>query len=319
MVRHIVLISIFAASMMIPFGCKDKNDFPVLKGPFLGQRPPGMTPAVFAPNVFSDFTYAFCSVFSPDGNEFYFTAAKSENDKAGIFWMRRIDDIWTKPEPAPINSPEIDNDMRISADGNRIFFQSWRPLPGSNTPDKSGLLWFSIRLGNAWSDPLPVKCGGKILRAGYPDISLNGTLYFSTRDKNSGNVDIHRSGLINGAYCSPENLGCPPNTEYIEADLCVSPDESYIVVACWERPDNIGGVESDLYISFCKSDGSWTPLKNMGETINTKHIENCPTISPDGRYFFYQRCNRTDKSETYWVSIKIIEEFKLVTLETGDE
>lgn len=319
MIKTIVSVCLISLIIFFFGYCSQKVDFPILKGPYLGQRAPDLTPAVFAPEVFSDFKYAFCSVFSPDGNEFYFTAAKSENDKAGIYWMHRIDDIWIKPEPAPINSREIDNDMRISADGNRIFFQSWRPLPGSNTPDKSGLLWFSIRIGNAWSEPMPVKCGGKILRAGYPDISLNGTLYFSTRDKNTGNVDIHRSGFINGAYAPPENLGSPPNTEYIEADLCVSPDEGYIIVSCWERPDNTGGIESDLYISFCKSDGSWTQLKNMGETINTKHIENCPTISPEGRYFFFQRFNRTDKSETYWVSTKIIEELKLDALKKGDE
>ena len=269
-----------------------------------------MTPELFAQNLFSDFKYTFCSVFSPDGKEYYFAAARSEDDKAGIYWMRRMDDEWTKPEPAPFNSPEINHDMRLSADGSKIYFQSWRPLPGSDKPDKTGCFWFSERLQEGWGKPNPVKCGGKVLRAGYPDISRNGTLYFSTRDKNTKNVDIHRSRWISGAYTPPENLGTLINTEYIEGDLCVSPDEQYIIVACWERPDNTGGGLSDLYISFRRSDMSWTELINMGAIINSKHIENCPTISPDGKYFFFQRFDGVDQSDTYWVDVKIIDEFK---------
>lgn len=45
-------------------------------------------------------------------------------------------------------------------------------------------------------------------------------------------IDIHYSQLINGVYTFPENIGKPINTEYIEGDLCLSPDERYIIVAC---------------------------------------------------------------------------------------
>ena len=137
--------------LMILMGCEKQHDFPVLKGPYLGQTPPGMKSEVFAPELFSDFKYTFCSVFSPDGSEYYFAAARTEKNKAGIYWMQRRNDIWTKPEPAPFNSPEINHYMRFSADGSKIFFQSWRPLPGSNTPDELGCLWFSVRKNNGCS------------------------------------------------------------------------------------------------------------------------------------------------------------------------
>ena len=29
------------------------KDFPVLKGPYLGQKPPGMNPEIFAPGIIS--------------------------------------------------------------------------------------------------------------------------------------------------------------------------------------------------------------------------------------------------------------------------
>ena len=280
-----------------------------MRGPYLGQKPPGMTPVLFASEILTSYkpNYSFCSVFSPDGNEFYFCTGDKTCD---IVCMKRVDNRWTQPETVSFNSQYNDIDMRISVDGFRIFFQSWRPLPGSSVPDSHGLLWFSVRTKRGWREPQPVKCADTILRAGYPDISSRGTLYFSMRDMNTGNVDIHCSRFINGSYGPPENLGNSINTDYVEGDLCVSPDESFIIVSCWDRPDNIGGAEGDLYVSFRKEDGSWTKLKNMGEAINTEYIENCPTISPDGRYFFFQRFNGINKSETYWVSARIIQGLK---------
>jgi Tol biopolymer transport system component len=65
-----------------PFGrtmhaCQD--DFPILKGPYLGQKPPGMTPEIFAPGIVSTGLDELNSVFSPDGDEFYFCVRNSTN------------------------------------------------------------------------------------------------------------------------------------------------------------------------------------------------------------------------------------------------
>jgi hypothetical protein len=109
---------------------------------------------------------------------------------------------------------------------------------------------------------------------------------------------------------NPINLGNSINTKHAEGDMCVAPDESFLVISCWRRPDNNG--ERDLYISFRnKIDGSWTKLINMGKIINNEHNENCPMISPDGKYFFFFRYDpTTKKAMTYWIDIKIIENLK---------
>ena len=99
------------------------------------------------------------------------------------------------------------------------------------------------------------------------------------------------------------------NTDYIEGDVSIAPDESYLVVACWNRPDNNG--ECDLYVSFHKQDGSWTALKNMGKSINKVLIENNPTITPDGKYLFYMSVDGTGEAptcSTYWVSTRMIKD-----------
>jgi Tol biopolymer transport system component len=86
----------------------------------------------------------------------------------------------------------------------------------------------------------------------------------------------------------------------------VAPDESFLIVSCWNRPDNRG--VSDLYISFRNSNGEWSRLQNMGESLNSDLDENCPTLSPDGKYFFFDRRNPvTGENNIYWVDARIIE------------
>ncbi|MFC2141335.1 hypothetical protein ACFLR7_00190 [Acidobacteriota bacterium] len=291
---------------------KPKDDFPVLKGPYLGQKPPGMTPEIFAPGIASTDCGEFNSVFSPDGNEFYYSQTNKEKKKDQIMSMKRVNDRWTKPEIAPFSGEYDDCDMSISHDGQRFFFISiGRILPGGSTPTKRNYLWFMEKTQSGWGEPQLLEYPGNVGGV-YPISTNNGTLYFSSRlEENFGKADIYRSQFVSGSYAAPENLGSAINSKYSESDTFVAPDESFAIVTCWERPENIGGAKSDLYISFRKRDGSWTTLKNMGKLINTEYIEFCPMLSPDGKYFFFSS-DRTDVEECdiYWVDAKVVEELK---------
>ncbi len=281
------------------------SDFPVLKGPYLGQKPPGMTPELFAPGIISkEETSQSCSVFSPYGNEFYFRRANR-----GIMCMKRINNNWTKPEVVSFSGEYIDFDISLSQDGYRFFFCSRRPLPGNTEPEDRTYIWYAARDKNGWGDPQPVKYSGdNYLRAVYPTLDNDGSLYFTARlNETFGSGDIYRLRFINGSYGDPENLGRNINTKYPESDPFIAPDQSYIIVKCFERTENIG--PEDLYISFRKKDGSWTPLKHMGDKINTEVIECCPMVSPDGKYFFFTR-GTPERGTIYWVDAKIFDQFK---------
>ncbi len=310
MKRVIITFSFFW--LMLPFytNAQQTNDFPKLKGLYFGQKPPGLTPEVFAPEILSKSKpeWAFCSVFSPDGNEFYFTSELNENP-SDIMWMRKVNNIWTQPETAPFNSPNVDNDLCLSYDENRVFWRSWRPLPGNSEPEEHSKIWYAVRTTNGWGDPQPLKCGNTVVRAGYPSISNNRTLYFSYGDEH--NTGIFQSRFVNDAYRTPEHVCTVNDTIDSEGDMCIAPDESYMIVSCWRLPENNG--DSDLYISFRKNDGSWTKFKNMGKSVNTINNEGCPTVSPDGKYLFYLSVGvegEVVKCDTYWVDSKVIELFK---------
>jgi len=290
-----------------------KKDWPILKGPYLGQKPPGMIPEIFAPGILgNDKIGAFCSVFSPDGNGLYYVRfIKGVEGSGRIYWSSRVNNTWKKPNPAPISDDYPENDMRLSPDGEKIFWRSWRPLPGRRDPEKASYIWYSNRTVTGWSKPQPLKCADGYLRAGYLDIARNGTIYFPARRADGhGKGDIYRSRHFNNAYTIPENLGGTINTQYSEGDLCVAPDESFLIVSCWHRPGNRGA--SDFYISYRDKNGQWSELQNMGEPINSDIEENCPTLSPDGKYFLFNRRNdSTGESDIYWVDAKVIGELKL--------
>lgn len=284
----------------------------ILSGPYFGQEPPGLTPEVFAPEIYTKFGPAICSVFSPDGNEFFFTSGYGTGDAPDIFSMKQEKGVWSTPKPAVFNSPFIENDICISPQGDQVFFRSWRPLPGQTAAEERSYIWFSTRTVDGWSEAQPVKCGGAFLPAGYPAAAQNGTLYFPYRsEQNVGESDIYRANPSNGTFEKPVSLGSTINTKYIEGDMCVALDESLLVVSCWNRPDNQG--ESDLYISFRDEQGEWSELQNLGAPINNHLNENCPMLSPDGKYFFFLRYDpETEVSNTYWVAAEILKQSKPV-------
>ena len=273
-----------------------------------------MEPEVFAPDLLSRSQpeWVFCAEFSPDHREFYFSALDIEKEVEQIVWMRWAGETWTRPEPLPFNTDHNTNDSRIAPDGKRLFFRSKRPLPGSDAPAPHHYAWFAAREGSGWGDPRPVECGGEPLRTGHLGAASDGTLYFAQRLPGKRlDADIHRARLVDGAYTAPEDLGSPLNTEYLEGDTFIAPDQSYMIVSVWGRPDNKG--ESDLYIAFRKEDGSWTALRNLGAPINTKRNENCVALSPDGKYLFYVAVDlegETPSISTYWVDARILEKYR---------
>jgi Tol biopolymer transport system component len=51
----------------------------------------------------------------------------------------------------------------------------------------------------------------------------------------------------------------------------------------------------------------------MGDNINTINKENYPSVSPDGKYLFFDRrvSGNSDDVEIYWVDANIIETLRI--------
>lgn len=319
---------IFLFTLLFAF-CQGKDNFPVLKGPYLGQKPPGKTPEIFASGIISTGYHDGCITFSPDGREIFFHFGGL--GRMVILHMKRVNNRWTAPQVASFSGKYRDGEPHFSCDGNKLLFRSTRPLEGKGEPMASTDIWIVERDENDWDEPRNL---GPIINSEkddlYPTISKSGDLYFaSNRD---GGWDIYVSKYVNGRYAKPEKLSDAINSEFGDWDAFLAPDESYIIFGSNGRSDGFG--ESDLYISFRKEDGTWTKSKNMGSQINTFYREVDPVISPDGKYIFFRSNRRIHKSyakspltyneiikmldspgngeaDIYWVDARIVDHLKL--------
>ncbi|MEO0895317.1 MAG: ankyrin repeat domain-containing protein [Bacteroidota bacterium] len=277
-----------------------------IRGPYMGQARPGLTAKVFAPNFISTEEYEFGSVFNKKGDEFYYGVDVGGNSE--IRFTQLVNGSWTRPKVLLADKVYGYNDPFLSPDEQRLYFISRRAMDGKGPLKKDYDIWFVERKGSSWSEP--INAGPNINSEGneyYISFTQDGTMYYSSNgkprpDKNRSDMDIYSSKFVDGKFQKAVSAGDAINTVNYEADVFIDPAERYIIF-CATRPDGMG--RGDLYISFKQDDGSWTPSKNMGSKINTRHHELCPFVSADGNYFFY-----TSDEDIYWISTKVFEEMK---------
>lgn len=241
-------------------------------------------PTLFAAGVVSTGDFDSHPAFTPDGKTLYFVRSTPTFNLWTIVVTRFTGGKWSTPEVAPFSGQYSDADPFITADGTRFYFISNRPAPGKSKPDLD--IWVMEKTANGWSEPK--NAGPPINSPGsewYPTVAANGTIYFgSDREGGKGRTDIYRSRVVDGKYSEPENLGDVINTQFNEFEPLISPDESFMVFMGGGRAEGRGGF--DLYLTYNRN-GVWTKPANLGDKINSSGNEYSPTISPDGRYFFW--------------------------------
>lgn len=272
---------------------------------YLEQKPPSLSPEVFAPSIISKNTESeFGSVFNKDATAFFYGV--DVGGRTEIRYSELMGNKWSRPRTILSHEKYGFNDPFLSPDEKRLYFISERTLDGFGAKQDHDI-WYVKKEGDEWSEP--INAGPNInsnRNEYYISFTQTGTMYFSSNKITSkgkqNDFDIYFSKSIDGEFQKAITLGDSINTSNYEADVFVDPEEAYIIF-CARRPDGLG--RGDLYISFKNTDGTWTKSINMGDKINTKNHELCPFVSKDGKYFFY-----TSNQDIYWVSSKIIDELK---------
>ncbi len=328
----IVLVSIlflFSASMAQN---KRPSNFPLLKGPYLGQKPPGKMPLLFAPNIISNGFSNRDVAISSDGKEMYFGLNVAKY--LTIIETHQVDGIWSKPKVLPFASDSRYKyfEPTLSPDGNKMFFLSNMPIDGSSEPSDEDI-WVVDRTESGWGKPYnlgaPINSKGNEF---FPSLTNDETMYF-TRGKAGERINfIYRSKLVNGKYTEPEKLPKQVNCGTNRFNAYIAPDESYIVVPALGVEGGLGGV--DYYIVFRNDDDTWCEPINMGDKINSATGREWSFyVSPDQKYIFYMASKEpTDssipkklsidffnklvnipengQSDIYWIDAGIIDELK---------
>ena len=100
--------------------------FPIIRGPYLGQKSPGKIPEVFASKIISSEEYhEGCSGFMKDGAVFIFSPIIPGSDwkYKPTYFMQLKDAKWTKPKIIPFNDLSPYN-FTVAPDGKTLYFTS---------------------------------------------------------------------------------------------------------------------------------------------------------------------------------------------------
>lgn len=260
-----------------------------LGGLYLGQNPPGTIPELFAQGIVSTELPERDFAISPDGKEIYFSILSGDRNKwrSTIVCCKQINGVWSKPEVASFSGQFMDIEPFIQHDGERMYFASDRPLEEGKKNKYNTNLWYLDKTENGWSNPKPV--GEPINGQGsvfYPSITKSGTMYFTRRAEDNSEL-IYRSKNINGKFTEPELLPKEINISNAMFNTFISPDEDYLIVPTLIENDGCGS--TDYYVSFRDENDNWSELINLGCEINSSSWDYAPSLSPDGKYLFFQK------------------------------
>jgi hypothetical protein len=263
-----------------------QDEFPVLKGPYMGQKPPGTVAEPFAPSIISKDGWELEGVFAPGMKEFYFTLDRATDVKKfrpTVIGFRQQNNVWKK-----YTEFKRRGEIVFSPDGNRMHMAKY----------------YQDRVGDGWSErkslgPMFDRKDWGIMRL---SASAKGTYVFDDYK----NEVIRISTLKDGKRQTQKKMGSAVNTGKWTAHPFIAPDESYLI---WdsEREDGFG--DSDLYISFKKKDGSWGPAINMGDKVNSDKADFYASVTPDDKYILFNRTvnKKPLNVDIYWVDAQIIE------------
>jgi hypothetical protein len=278
------LIAVLISVLVLNSKSHADDDYPVLKGPYLGQEPPGMVAEPFAPGIISRDGWELEGVFAPGMEEFYFTTIAGEDSRPTVIGFRQENEIWTK-----YLEFTREGEVAFSPDGERMHMAEG----------------FRDRIGDGWSErkslgPMFDREDWGIMRL---SASAKGTYVFD--DYKSKDV-IRISTIESGERQPPRLMGPAINTGTFTAHPFIAPDESYLI---WDSEREGGHGDSDLYISFRLSDGSWGPAINMGAGVNSEKWDAYASVTPDGKFMLFNRGVDPDNNnvDIYWVDARIIE------------
>lgn len=299
--KKTIIIVILTSFVMLPvmWGA-DKKPLLKLKGPYLGQKDPGMIPQLFAPGIITTDDHEGSSGFALNGTVYIYQ--KFINRQCKTYIMRLKKGVWTAPELIPFWKTMVHNgDFVFSFDDKTMLYQV-------KTKSNTGLvsnIWKVEITDRGWEKrtPLPAPINTRYDESFAAEAANKNIYFFSRRPGGIGKSDLYMCTFKDGKYSDPINLESL-NTEHHEWDPFIAPDESYLIF-CSTKPEGFGG--DDFYITFKDKNGIWTKPLNMGDKINSARSENRPYVTIDGKFFFYTS-SKSGSRDIYWVSAKFLDQ-----------
>jgi hypothetical protein len=258
------------------------------KDAYLGQTLPGEAPQIFARGILADSGIVLGRVtFSNDGKAFYYSFARHwfDDNGSGTKEIKFDGNKWQKPT---VLAQDITNPA-FSANGKTLYLGA-----------AGGSVWLLNKTQAGWTKPqfwLQKPYGLYNFQA-----TNSGTFYTGSNGTQGNKKDWSTYDFckltITGKDTLISSLGNTINTPAFDGDFFIAPDESYIIISANETKT----YESELWISFRKTDKSWTTPQSLGDKINNGLAHRFGQyVTPDGKYLFYTKGTNEADCNIYWV------------------
>lgn len=270
---------------------KDTQEFPIVKGEYMGQAKPGKKAVPFAPGLISgQYSYHGSVVFTPDGNEMYWSVEVVKEMSTSIFTSRLVNGVWTQPKFFSKGDVPF-----ISSDGKKMFYVLLKIIKNKNVE----VIMARDRTETGWSEPyeLPENINSTPKIHWQVSIDKKGNLYYGANFGAANN--IYSSEYKNGTYADPKPLEFLKDMNAFSP--YVAPDGSYLIVSIESEGER-------MVLMFRKSDGSWTEPIDIAKYIG-REMGYCPIVTHDSKFLFFLS-GLERMYAPYWVDASFIEELR---------
>lgn len=225
--------------------------------------------------------------FHPDGERVFLTHHVADEDPRGrprarIVVHRRTPSGWGPPRPVSFAGACTDYQPVLSPDGDRLYFTSTRPRPGTSEEARQDP-WMVTATDQGWSDPVHLTALAGPGWDGHATVTRGGVVYIaSDRPGGAGGVDVWRSEPTpDGTPGLPEPVTVI-NTAGGESDLFVDPEETVLFFTRWIDRDR----SLRLWVSR-REDGRWTTPRPVPVGAEGGWVLS-PTLTPSGKTLLWQ-------------------------------
>ena len=114
-----VFLTLLLSILIMSCATHSQDESPVLEGPYIGQKPPGLTPEPFVPSVASTEYRDWGGSFTPDMKEYYFTRRNNKSGKNTKVVFKSENNRWHESEAQPKVGGFISPDGKTMHSGSR--------------------------------------------------------------------------------------------------------------------------------------------------------------------------------------------------------
>ncbi len=285
---------------------------------YFGQEPPSVDKAeVFAPGIISlKNRYEQNLVFSPKGDEVILSLSEKDWKSFTMLYALYNDGKWGKFDTLPF-SKNVRSTLEpfYTENGNRLYFTSDK----GSTKRWDTKLWTVTKTNAIWGNPTlldnSINSRNNAIAQFFPSISKKGNLFYINTPQD-WQTDIYKAEKTKNGFKTPVKVSNAINSNKMEWDPIIAPDESYMLFLSRGREDALEEkdapyIRQDIYIAFKDNNGSWREAIHLGKEVNSIYMEQALSFSPDMKYLFFGRLNtQTWEADIYWINLKFIEKYR---------